>query len=249
VQRLDNCEAEIHTREMRATIVVLLGVLLCSLNIWAEERLAVLKVGSEVYSNVTVTSVTATDIYFLHDKGMSNAKLKRLEPEMQKHFHYDAAKARVMEQKQSEDNARYVPPSAGTSRSAPAPEEEDPKAVMEGAIAKVKAIVNQPVTQVSRKSGMNVIIYKPWFHDGAIKPDFDTVDVRKTQEFIYDKYPYVSSDQNPGVAFNGAELEFNSMTKFFYVDRSLPKKKLTEAEMLEINRLYRIIGDSEKKLK
>jgi len=58
----------------------------------------------------------------------------------------------------------------------------------------------------------------------------------------------VTSDVNPGVVFVGPELEFNSMTKYFYVDRSLPKKKLTEAEMLEINRLYRIIGTCEEKL-
>jgi hypothetical protein len=38
------------------------------------------------------------------------------------------------------------------------------------------------------------------------------------------------------------------MTKFFYVDRSVPKKKLTEDEMLEINRLYRIIGQCEIQL-
>jgi hypothetical protein len=38
------------------------------------------------------------------------------------------------------------------------------------------------------------------------------------------------------------DLEFNSMTKYFYLDRTLPKKKLTEAEMLEINKLYRVIG-------
>ena len=40
----------------------------------------------------------------------------------------------------------------------------------------------------------------------------------------------------------GKELEFNSMTKYFYVDRTQPKKKLTEEEMLEINKLYRLIG-------
>jgi len=44
--------------------------------------------------------------------------------------------------------------------------------------------------------------------------------------------PYVTSDLNPGVVFVGSEIEFNPMTKFFYIDRSLPKKKLTEAEML-----------------
>ena len=38
------------------------------------------------------------------------------------------------------------------------------------------------------------------------------------------------------------------MTKYFYTDRSVPKKKLTETEMLEINRLYRIIGRCEQQL-
>jgi hypothetical protein len=38
------------------------------------------------------------------------------------------------------------------------------------------------------------------------------------------------------------------MTKYFYIDRSLPKKKLTEAEMLEINKLYRVIGACEEQL-
>ena len=38
------------------------------------------------------------------------------------------------------------------------------------------------------------------------------------------------------------------MTKYFYTDRSVPKKKLTEEEMLEINRLYRIIGQDQDRL-
>jgi hypothetical protein len=38
------------------------------------------------------------------------------------------------------------------------------------------------------------------------------------------------------------------MTKFFYLDRSIPKKKLTPEEMVEVNRLYRIIGRCEKEL-
>ena len=45
--------------------------------------------------------------------------------------------------------------------------------------------------------------------------------------------------------FRGSDLEFNPMTKYFYTDRSLPKKKLQEYEMLEINRFYRIIGQFE----
>ena len=50
----------------------------------AGDTLPVLKVGSEVYSNVTVTKVTATDIYFSHARGMGNAKLKNLDPALQK---------------------------------------------------------------------------------------------------------------------------------------------------------------------
>jgi hypothetical protein len=61
----------------------------------------------------------------------------------------------------------------------------------------------------------------------------------------YDQYDYVTSDLNPGTVFIGKQLEFNSNTKYFYRDRSIPKKKLTEAEMVEINRLYRIIGRCE----
>ena len=63
-----------------------------------------------------------------------------------------------------------------------------------------------------------------------------------------DQAGYVTSDLNPGVVFIGSQLEFNSMTKYFYVDRTLPKRKLSEAEMLEINRLYRVIGRCEQQL-
>ena len=42
--------------------------------------LPALKVGSEVYSNVTVTKVTDTDIYFTYAGGMANVKLSKLDP-------------------------------------------------------------------------------------------------------------------------------------------------------------------------
>jgi hypothetical protein len=96
---------------------------------------------------------------------------------------------------------------------------------------------------------MAVATYSPgWFHPGALTPDFNTVDVRATQELNYAKDEYVTSDLNPDVVYLGSELEFNSMTKYFYTDRSVPKKKLTEEEMLEINRLYRIIGQDQDRL-
>jgi len=76
---------------------------------FADEKLPLLKTGSEVYSNVTVLKVTATDIYFTYnnDRGMANAKLKNLSPALQKHFHYNKAAAGEVEQKQAAANARY----------------------------------------------------------------------------------------------------------------------------------------------
>jgi hypothetical protein len=125
------------------------------------------------------------------------------------------------------------------------------QAEMEAAIHAVEKIVNQPATAYRRTSGMHVGKFEGgWFHPGAIKPDFNNVDVRKTQETSgYDKYEYVTSDLNPGVVWAAKQLEFNSMTKYFYTNRNVPKKRLTDAEMQEINRLYRIIGKCEHELR
>src|SRR4029077_7042722 len=68
------------------------------------------------------------------------------------------------------------------------------------------------------------------------------------RETPYDAHQYVCADTSPNLVYVGRELEFNSMTKYFYKDRTVPKKKLTEAEMLEVNRLYRIIGKCQREL-
>src|SRR5215467_2443129 len=73
----------------------------------ADQTLPTLRVGSEVYSNVTITSVTATDIYFSHSGGLGNAKLKNLEPALQKQFHFNPSKAAEKEKQQSEANFLY----------------------------------------------------------------------------------------------------------------------------------------------
>ena len=106
-------------------------------------------------------------------------------------------------------------------------------------------IVNQPVTHLLRTRAVEQL-YPGWFHPGADRPDFDTVDVRATQQPIYERYTYVTSDLNPTEMFIGRELEFNAATKYLYADRSLPKKRLSEGEMLEINRLYRVIGRDQR---
>jgi hypothetical protein len=124
------------------------------------------------------------------------------------------------------------------------------KAEMEAAIHQVEKIVNQTVPAYRVTEGMHYSVYKPgWFHEGAIKPDFNNVDVRTTRETAnYEQNEYCTSDLNPGLVWRGRDLEFNSMTKYFYTNRTFPKKKLAEPEMLEINRLYRVIGKCESQL-
>jgi cytochrome c biogenesis protein CcmG/thiol:disulfide interchange protein DsbE len=96
------------------------GVFVAGLAAGAEaDRLPSLKVGSEVYSNVIVTSISATDIYFDHAQGVGNAKLKNLDPSLQKRFKYDAAKAGEVEKSQREANARFRVETVNRSGAAP----------------------------------------------------------------------------------------------------------------------------------
>jgi thiol-disulfide isomerase/thioredoxin len=73
----------------------------------AQIKLAELKVGSRTYKGVTVLGFNVTDVYFTHRGGISNAKLKYLEPEMQKLFYYDETAAQVEEKKQQEENVQF----------------------------------------------------------------------------------------------------------------------------------------------
>jgi len=129
------------------------------------------------------------------------------------------------------------------------PQEDALTREMNDAIEQVKRIINDPVPALPLTPEAQVSKFSPgWFHSGSIKPRFLTVDVRTTQEFPYDRFEYVTSDLNPGLMFRGKDLEFNGMMKYFYTDRTVPKKRLGEAEMVEINRLYRIIGRCEMEL-
>jgi len=134
-------------------------------------------------------------------------------------------------------------PAAGANAASKAEQIAVLKAQRNEAVFQVQHIVNQPVTHLKRTPDMRVSVSSPgWFHAGAVTPVFDHVDIRTTRQLLYENDPYVTSDLNPGEVFRGPELEFNPMTKYFYTDRSVPKKKLTEAEMLQINDLYRVIG-------
>jgi thiol-disulfide isomerase/thioredoxin len=90
---------------MRAFI--LSWLLSCSVLAAPPAKLDRLKVGSLTYTNVTIVSFSATDLYFSTDKGIKNVKLRLLDPETQKLFDYDPLAAAEKERKQSLDDAKY----------------------------------------------------------------------------------------------------------------------------------------------
>jgi hypothetical protein len=121
------------------------------------------------------------------------------------------------------------------------------KQELDAAVARVIEIVNQPVPFVQRTRDMDV--WGMLFHDGATRPDFASVDVRATQEEPPTRgHEYTIFDAHPDIAWHTSDIEFNSMTKYFYQDRTVAKKRLTEEEMLEINKLYRVIAHCELRL-
>jgi len=89
--------------------VILLGWLLAVSGplLAADIKLPTLKAGSQLYSNVTVIRVTETDLYFSHDKGVSNVKLKYLDPELQKKFEYDPDAGTQAERQQIRDDSLF----------------------------------------------------------------------------------------------------------------------------------------------
>src|SRR6266699_696928 len=117
-----------------------------------EAHLATLRVGTEVYSNVTVTSVSVTDIFFTHSRGVGNAKLKNLDPAVQQMFHFDPAKSDAQQAEQAKANALYnqavrnSPPPKRPPAAEPEPEPPQPgtaNGVRDHAI-KAKSFLNQP---------------------------------------------------------------------------------------------------------
>jgi cytochrome c biogenesis protein CcmG, thiol:disulfide interchange protein DsbE len=80
---------------------------LVPLIVGADETLPLLTIKGQTYSNVTVTAVSATDIFFSHAAGMGNAKLKDLDPKLQAHFHYDAAKSALVEKERATNNVLF----------------------------------------------------------------------------------------------------------------------------------------------
>jgi len=96
-------------------VFLLFGALMVS---GQQAKLDVLQVGSQVYSNVVILRASATDLYFRHEGGIKNVKLKYVSPELQKLYGYDAAAAEQAERRQQEAEKRLYQPDADTARAA-----------------------------------------------------------------------------------------------------------------------------------
>lgn len=86
-----------------AAVVALLALNTAS----AQETFEKLSAGGYTYKDIVVTAVTETHLQFTHARGSASIKLKDLDPELQKHFGYNAAKSSAAEKSQREANAKY----------------------------------------------------------------------------------------------------------------------------------------------
>ena len=93
---------------MTFRVGLLIGLaMLISPRLLAEFRLKSLEIKSHVYSNIVVLGANETDLYFKHDDGLMNVKLKYLSPELQKQFDYDPEKSEKAERQKAEEERRY----------------------------------------------------------------------------------------------------------------------------------------------
>jgi hypothetical protein len=121
-----------------------------------DEHFATLKAGSEVYSNVTVTSATTSQIYFTHSRGIGGAKLKELDADLQSHFHYDATTAASAELRRIQEDAQYrqnIASASATNRSSASLESASKSATVNGEAAQVQTVTQ---SASSRRSSVRV---------------------------------------------------------------------------------------------
>lgn len=86
----------------------LCALLTCCLSAFAEQiKLDSMQVGSRVYKKVTVLGFNATDVFFTHSKGISNAKLKYLDDDLKKLFNFDPRASEQAERQQYEENEEF----------------------------------------------------------------------------------------------------------------------------------------------
>lgn len=109
---------------MKATSLAAFTIL-AALSVRAADRIPLLQAGDESYTNVTVTTVTPTDLYFRHAGGMGNVKLKDLDAALQKHFKYNPTNAARIANSQAEATRQYYMAKAAEKPPVVVPEPEE----------------------------------------------------------------------------------------------------------------------------
>lgn len=91
----------------RVSRLIFFAVMALAFPLSAAEKMALLLVGNRGYTNVTVIGFNATDLYFKHDGGFSNVRLKYLSDDLKKKFFFDAERAARAEAEQVEQDAHF----------------------------------------------------------------------------------------------------------------------------------------------
>src|SRR4051812_37158317 len=70
-------------------------------------KLDTMQVGDRVYTNVTITSFSATDVYSSHSRGVANEKIRNIDPSVKKLLDYNPTAAQSAEKQQEQADRRY----------------------------------------------------------------------------------------------------------------------------------------------
>jgi thiol-disulfide isomerase/thioredoxin len=98
-----------HKQLMHRTAFLLCGLVMVRACLSAAEtKLPELQVGQRVFRNIVILGVDATDLYFRYDGGIRNAKLRDLQPELQKMFGYDPVRAAEIEQRRIDEERQFA---------------------------------------------------------------------------------------------------------------------------------------------
>lgn len=74
----------------------------------ADTVLPELQVGQRIFKNIAILGVDATDLYFKYEGGIRNVKLRDLQPDLQKMFGYDPARAAEIEQRRLAEDRQFA---------------------------------------------------------------------------------------------------------------------------------------------
>ncbi|MFM2081607.1 MAG: hypothetical protein RL380_298 [Verrucomicrobiota bacterium] len=91
---------------MKRLCLALLAAL-SALGVCADEHFPTLQVGGVIYTNVTVTSHNASEIFFRHAGGLNNARLCFVSKEIQQQYNYDPVAARALEKRRENSGFTY----------------------------------------------------------------------------------------------------------------------------------------------